>query len=300
MLLPLLTAGLAVLVLLLWMPTPRPAAARGAAWPASSGGPAASTDGEGRLVGGPAGDERPVDEERGHQGRRTSGPGGVASGGGTALRGRFTAPRGRFTALLTSSGRLSLPGRGGTGRQARATELQVLDGLAATLEAGLPVARGVRLAVADVEQGLKPSTAAAWGALGRAAAEGQQLGSAWERLARHTRSPTLVAVSRAWRVADLTGAPLADALRVSAHAARERHRLGRAVEVAVAGPRATVTVLTLLPLAGVGLAAVLGVGPGRLYGDPVALTAVGSGAVLLLLGQVWVRRMVARVLRGTT
>lgn len=203
--------------------------------------------------------------------------------------------RARLAALLRRAGGTRAPGRGEW-----ATELQVLDGLAATLEAGLPVARGVRFAVADVEQGLRPRAVAAWASLGRAAAEGQQLGLVWERLARHTRSPTLLSVSRAWRVADLTGAPLADALRVSAHAARERHRLGRAVEVAVAGPRATVTVLTLLPLAGVGLAAVLGVGPSRLYGDPVALAAVGSGAVLLLLGQVWVRRLVARVLRGIT
>lgn len=231
-------------------------------------------------------------------------PGG-GGGDGRALAGR----RGRQAGWVSGvEGRIAgalaqvsvAGGSAGRRRRAHATELQVLDGMAAALEAGLPVARGVRLAVADVGPGLGPSSAAAWSALGRAASEGQQLGPAWERLARHTRSPTLVSVARAWRVADLTGAPLAEALRVSAHAARERHRLGRAVEVAVAGPRATVTVLTLLPVAGVGLAAVLGVGPAQLYGDPVAQAAVGCGAVLLLLGQAWVRRLVAGVLRGTS
>lgn len=177
-------------------------------------------------------------------------------------------------------------------RWAHAAELQVLDGLAAALEAGLPVSRAVRLAVDEAGQ------EAAWAALGRTAAEGRPLGPAWERLARQTASPTLRSVARAWRVAELTGAPLAGALRVSTHAGRESHRLGRALQVAVAGPRATVTVLTLLPLAGAGLAAVLGVGPSALYGHPLAQASVGAGAVLLLIGQVWVRGMVAKVLRG--
>lgn len=241
---------------------------------------------------------RPAGRGRGHGAARSpSDPGGSPGGrpDGTLARAQPVGLRARLGAVVTRArGTASLQ------RRTRAAELQVLDGLAATLEAGLPVARGVQLAVAEVAPDLRPHSAAAWAALGRAATEGQQLGPAWERLARHTRSPTLVPVARAWRVADLTGAPLAGALRVSAHAARERHRLGRAVEAAVAGPRATVTVLTLLPLAGVGLAAVLGVGPTRLYGDPVAQAAVGSGAVLLLLGQAWVRRLVAGVTKGMT
>ncbi|WP_134772332.1 type II secretion system F family protein [Ornithinimicrobium flavum] len=181
----------------------------------------------------------------------------------------------------------------GADRRARMAELQVLDGLAAALEAGLPVSRAVQLAVGGSDPG------GAWEQLAGAAAEGRQLGAAWTRLARQTGSPTLASVSRAWRVAELTGAPLAAALRVSAHAGRERARLTRALQVAVAGPRATVAVLTALPLAGVGLAAVLGVGPAALYGHPVAHASVGTGAVLLLAGQVWVRRLVATVLGGS-
>jgi tight adherence protein B len=181
---------------------------------------------------------------------------------------------------------------GGTNaaRRVQAAELQVLDGLAAALEAGLPVSRAVQLAVEEADHD------DAWAALGRVAAEGRQLSTAWARLARHTSSPTLASVARAWRVAELTGAPLADALRVSAHAGRERGRLSRALQVAVAGPRATVSVLTALPLAGAGLAAVLGVGPSALYGHPVAQASVGLGAVLILVGQLWVRRLVGKIL----
>lgn len=105
-------------------------------------------------------------------------------------------------------------------------------------------------------------------------------------------------MARAWRVAALTGAPLARAVRVSAHVSRERRRLERAVQVATAGARATVTVLTLLPVAGVGLAAVLGVSPLVLYSHPVALASAGAGALLVVVGQLWSRRLVGRVLGG--
>lgn len=204
----------------------------------------------------------------------------------------------------------------------RPAELALIDGLAAALEAGLPVPRAVGLAVREtglVQEGAQEPVgsirspgsvrstgataatgswaASGWAALGRVAAEGQELAPAWQRLARQTGSPAVASVARAWRVATLTGAPLASALRVSAHVARERHRLARAVEVATAGPRATVAVLTLLPVAGAGLAAVMGVGPASLYGHPVAQASAGTGALLILLGQVWVRRMVADVVR---
>lgn len=183
----------------------------------------------------------------------------------------------------------------------RDRELQVLDGLSAALEAGLPVPQAVTLAVSRVQQpgvGDRPETG--WDELARAASQGQALAPVWQRLARRSGSPTLSSVARAWRVATLTGAPLARAVRVSAHVSRERRRLERAVQVATAGARATVTVLTLLPLAGVGLAAVLGVSPTSLYAHPVALASAGAGVVLVLVGQVWSRRMVTRVLRGAT
>ena len=60
--------------------------------------------------------------------------------------------------------------------------------------------------------------------------------------------------------------------------------LERAVDVATAGARATAAVLGLLPLAGVGLAALLGVGPTRLYGSPAALASASAGLVLLGVG----------------
>ncbi|WP_162803060.1 type II secretion system F family protein [Ornithinimicrobium avium] len=175
--------------------------------------------------------------------------------------------------------------------------MQLLDGLAAALEAGLSTEHALRVVLEPVGPA---GSLGPWSELSRAAREGQPLAPSWSRLARRTGSPTAASVARAWSVAASTGAPLAAAVRSSAHAARERHRLERAVEVATAGARATATVLGLLPLAGVGLAALLGIGPVALYGDALALASAGLGLLLLAGGHATVRRMVRGVLVGVT
>ena len=199
--------------------------------------------------------------------------------GGTALR----LPR-RVADRLCA-------GRAPARREAQ--ELALLDGLAAALEAGLPTDRAVTVAL---ESAAGPGDDA-WRELARAAGEGQPLGAAWQRVARRTGSPTAATVARAWSVAASTGAPVAAAVRSAAGTARERRRLVGAVDVASAGARATASVLGLLPLAGVGLAALLGVGPTVLYSHPLPLASAGLGLVLLLLGHLLVRRLVGQVLR---
>lgn len=210
-------------------------------------------------------------------------------GGGPAAR-RHVEP-GRWRTVRAG---LRLGGRDGP--TAAEGEVLLLDGLAAALEAGLPTGRALQLAL-EVSPGVD-TEGRGWEDLRRAARHGHPLAPAWARLARQTGSPTIGSVARAWAVAARSGAPLASAVRTSAVAARERRRLERAVDVATAGARATAAVLGLLPLAGVGLAAVLGVAPSRLYGSPAALASASAGLVLLVLGQVVVRRMVAAVRDG--
>lgn len=225
-------------------------------------------------------------------------PGGASGQGGPAPR---TSVGEDVRRLLDGLRRRLAVGRA---ERRRDVELQVLDGLAAALQAGLPVPQAVRLAVSQIDRSPgrqdDPGLVGGWDELARAAGQGQALAPVWHRLARRTDSSTLHSVARAWRVAALTGAPLAAAIRVSTHASRERRRLERAVQVATAGARATVTVLTLLPLAGVGLAMLLGVPPTSLYSHPIALAGAGVGAALIAVGQAWSRRMVTRVLRGLT
>ncbi|WP_157621770.1 type II secretion system F family protein [Serinicoccus hydrothermalis] len=201
------------------------------------------------------------------------------------------AGRSRVLRWRTRAGR-----RAARAERSATLELAVVGTIAAALEAGLPVARAVALAVPERAGDADAAEGPDWQPLARAAGEGQQLAPVWGRLGHVTGSPTLAAVARSWAVATRSGAPIADALRVSAHVARERQRLERAVGAASAGARATATVLTWLPVAGVALSAVLGVGPVALYGTPPALLCLGAGAVLLLVGQLLVRRLVAQVM----
>ncbi len=80
---------------------------------------------------------------------------------------------------------------------------------------------------------------------------------------------------------------------------RARLRAERRVAGAVAGARATMNVLTALPLGGPFLALALGVGPSELYGSsPLTGGCLAAGGVLVLGGRSWVARMVRAVTRG--
>ena len=65
----------------------------------------------------------------------------------------------------------------------------------------------------------------------------------------------------------------------------------RAVAAATAGARATMNLLTALPIGGVVVAATVGVGPAQLYGSVPAQGCLLLGACLLLLGRWWVARL---------
>ncbi|MGN6272393.1 MAG: type II secretion system F family protein [Protaetiibacter sp.] len=97
-----------------------------------------------------------------------------------------------------------------------------------------------------------------------------------------------------WAVAAESGAPLAGTLERAADAVRALADADRQVELALAGPLATARVVALLPLAGVGMAFLVGADPlGVVFGTvPGALAAVlGVGA--LLLGRRWNHRLIA-------
>ncbi|WP_307843232.1 hypothetical protein [Arthrobacter sp. MSA 4-2] len=113
-------------------------------------------------------------------------------------------------------------------------------------------------------------------------------------------APTLwVDLASCFSVAERSGAPLAEVLTryavqldaaVDAQAARE---------TALAGPRATVTLLGWLPVVGVLLGYLMGVNPvGVLLGSPIGLLTLMLGLGLMLAGRLWSRRLVAAAVRG--
>lgn len=182
--------------------------------------------------------------------------------------------------------------------------LALLDGLGPALSAGLAPAEALRLQVqVTLEDGRAgpPQGPSRWHAqladLGARARDGEPLGPSWRELARAHRSPELLLLAQAWGLSERLGSPLAEAVGVTTELVREGQRSVRRVQAASAGARATMNLLTVLPLGGVGVAALLGLSPLTLYTQStLALVSLGLGLVLLGAGRVMVRRMVRRSL----
>ncbi|WNY34793.1 type II secretion system F family protein [Curtobacterium flaccumfaciens] len=95
------------------------------------------------------------------------------------------------------------------------------------------------------------------------------------------------------RVADRTGAPVAETLRGLAGALRRAAASDRAIRVALAGPRTSARVVLALPLFGLGLGAAWGAGAVEvLVGSPAGWVCSGTAAALVLAGRRWTARLV--------
>jgi len=94
-------------------------------------------------------------------------------------------------------------------------------------------------------------------------------------------------------IAEASGCPLADIFaRYAAHLEAEDDAEA-ARQTALAGPKATVRLLSWLPLFGLALGTVLGVDPlGILLGNPFGMAALGAGLILTVAGRMWSLRLV--------
>jgi tight adherence protein B len=172
--------------------------------------------------------------------------------------------------------------------------LALLDATAAALRAGLPPVRALELAGAILPS---ESPAAAVELVERAvavSARGQPVAPIWRVVAEQTGSSTVDEVAAAWGLSETTGCPLAEAVERAAAQLRSALATRRKVRAAVAGPQATVTVLTVLPLTGPLFGLACGVPPGELYGNAIGLSCLGAGLVLIVFGREWCRRLVRR------
>ncbi len=92
------------------------------------------------------------------------------------------------------------------------------------------------------------------------------------------------------------GVPLADAWEAAASLIREEESLRRKVAVALAGPRATMRILTVLPLGGPAVGAAFGIDPWTLYaGSSAAVICLCLGLVLLGVGRWWCGHLIRRL-----
>lgn len=172
--------------------------------------------------------------------------------------------------------------------------LALLDALGAALRAGLPPATALRcidVSARSEQVGMLQDRLLA------AADAAAPLAPVWAREAAALRSHELRVVARAWALSETLGSPLADCVGLAADLVRHRVAHERRLAIALAGPRATTTVLSLLPLAGPGVGVLLGIPPAGLYSGSAALLSGLLGLLLLGAGRWWCASLVARVSR---
>ena len=107
----------------------------------------------------------------------------------------------------------------------------------------------------------------------------------------------LALLAAAWRLAEHVGAAASAVTSSAAASVRERRATADRTAVVVAGPRASMLLLSALPLAGPAAALLVGLSPGRLY-DSAASRLLGTlGLLLTALGWWWARRLLRRARR---
>lgn len=172
----------------------------------------------------------------------------------------------------------------------------VIDTISTGIRAGAAPALACAASCRAVSR-LSPQDAPEVEILRAAADAGSDLGTAWQAIADGADDAGLRSVAAAWRLSESVGAPLADALAVAARQRRdELERLARS-RAALAAPRASVNLLTALPIGGALLSVLMGVDVLSVYLSALAVVTIVPGVLLILLGRLWCRRLINRATR---
>jgi tight adherence protein B len=180
-----------------------------------------------------------------------------------------------------------------TVRRTTRQTLSAIDGLAeavrsvvAELRAGAHPAAACESAASDAE----PRAARALRALAAAARLDGDLDQALHtsRAANPTTAPVLDQLARAWTLGHRHGLPLAEVLDAVRADLDSRARFARQVLARMAGPRASATILALLPLLGIALGQAMGAHPLHiLLATPAGQLLLPVGAALGCAGVAW-------------
>ncbi len=130
-----------------------------------------------------------------------------------------------------------------------------------------------------------------------AAAEARPLAGEFGWLVERSRSPSVLLVSEVWSLSEAHGMPLAEGLALAASMIDQERESGRRLAAALAGPRATATVLTLLPLCAPLAGMAVGVSPLQMYTNVIGGASAAAGMLCVVVGRRWTRHLVERVTR---
>lgn len=187
-----------------------------------------------------------------------------------------------------------LPGR--TGPTGSGDVADFAELAAVGLDAGLPAISAARLACEVSGSGDSARWREIDSAVTRAESGVGPLSAELRTVARADSDLTFLAA--AWHLTDHFGVAAAPAARTAADVLRQRAAATERRTVLLAGPRASMWLLTLLPLTGPGVAMVLGLPVTEVYGEPVALGATAVGLLLTGLGWWWSRMLLHRAARA--
>ncbi|CAN7201060.1 type II secretion system F family protein [Knoellia sp. LjRoot47] len=181
------------------------------------------------------------------------------------------------------------------GRARRGWVADFAELAAVGLDAGLPSAEAARLACTVGEGASRREMGHLADRLAEVDARGDGVGSCLAEEARG--DPDLRFLAAAWQLTDEFGIAAAPAARTSADVLRERAAADDRRTVLAAGPRASMWLLTVLPLSGPMVTVLLGLPVTDVYGGPAPLVAAAVGCLLTGVGWLWSRRLVRRALR---
>lgn len=188
---------------------------------------------------------------------------------------------------------VDLPWRGWRRRASPVADLEALarvaDLLAMTLRSGATPVTAVSVVAGEATQ--------PWaGVLEEVHAElaaGAPAGGVWQRHARGR--PELGALAGAWALSEDLGIALAPSMTTSAQVLRAQVQARRRLEASTSGARATMRMLTLLPLAGLLAGFAFGLTPWEVYGhSPMTMVSAVVGLGLTAVGWLVCRWVLAR------
>lgn len=107
----------------------------------------------------------------------------------------------------------------------------------------------------------------------------------------------LAMLEMAWRLGEQAGAATSVVTAAAASSIRARHAAGERAAVVAAGPRASMWLLSALPVVGPFAAVIVGIGPGTLYGTDAARVSAVAGLLLAAGGWWWSRALIRRAER---
>lgn len=108
----------------------------------------------------------------------------------------------------------------------------------------------------------------------------------------------LAVLEAAWRLAEDSGAATSVVTAAAASSIRSRHAAAERVAVVAAGPRASMWLLSALPLVGPLATVLVGISPERLYGTDAARLSALVGVLLTVAGWWWSRTVLRRAQRA--